>query len=54
MFMMPHITRCELAPKIHLDVISAYNKMHACFWKELTFHSIWILGFRVLSFTIII
>jgi hypothetical protein len=40
MFMMPHIRRCELAPKVHLDAISAYNKMHACFFKKLTSLSI--------------
>ncbi len=40
MFMTLHIRRCELAPKVHLDAISAYNKMHACFSKKLTFHSI--------------
>ncbi len=53
MFMMPHIRRCELAPKVHLDAINAY-KMHAWFSKKLTFHSIWILDFKVLSLTIII
>jgi hypothetical protein len=40
MFMMPHIRRCELVPKVHMDAIDTYNKMHACFSKNLTSHSI--------------
>jgi hypothetical protein len=46
MFMMCSIGRCELVPKIPMDVVKAYNKMHA----SLTFHLILGLGFKVLSF----
>jgi hypothetical protein len=29
MFMMCCIGKCELVPKIPMDVVKAYNKMHA-------------------------
>jgi hypothetical protein len=38
--MLRHIGRCELMFGVCMDVVRAYNKMHAC----LTFHSILGLG----------
>jgi hypothetical protein len=46
MFMMCCIGRRELALKIPMDVVKAYNKMHA----SLTFHLLLRLAFKVLSF----
>jgi len=48
MFMMCYIGRHELAPEIPMDVVNAYNKMHA----SLTFHLILRLGFKVLSLSL--
>jgi len=42
MFMMHHIEKHELTPKIHMIVVRAHNKMHAC----LTSHFILRVGLR--------
>jgi len=43
MFVMCHIGRHELAHEVHMDVIKAYNNMHA----SLTSHSILKVWFKV-------
>ncbi len=30
MFVMHHGGRRELVPKVHVDVVKVYNKIHAC------------------------
>jgi hypothetical protein len=47
MFMMRHIGRHKLAPKVNLATIVAYNKMHTSifFYTTISFH-LYLVGFR--------
>jgi hypothetical protein len=47
MFVMRHIGKHELAHGVHMDVIKAYNKMHA----NLTSHSILKFGLRFKAYS---